>query len=101
MFAHERSLVRKYEGRPFVLLGVNEDSSLKQLRDAEKKHDLNWRSWWDTDGLIASHWKLEGLPSLYLIDAKGVIRWKSSFPLDLEDMEKQIELLLKEAEDRE
>ena len=28
MFAHERSLVQKYEGKPFVLLGVNADDTM-------------------------------------------------------------------------
>lgn len=92
--------MRKYEGRPFVLLGVNEDNNLKSLQESEKKHNLNWRSWWDMDQLIAQQWQLEGLPTLYLIDAKGIVRWKSSFPLDEDEMGQRIEALVKEAENK-
>jgi peroxiredoxin len=92
--------VRKYEGRPFVLLGVNEDNDLKSLQEAEKKHNLNWRSWWDMDQMIAQQWRLEGLPTLYLIDAKGIVRWKSSFPLDEDEMDQRIKALVEEAENK-
>lgn len=98
MFAHERSLVRKYEGRPFALLGVDEDESRETLLEAEKKHKLNWRSWWDDGNSIARKWKVEGFPTLFLIDHKGEIRWKNVSVPDTQKLDELIEQLVAEAE---
>jgi peroxiredoxin len=98
MFAHERSLVQKYEGRPFALLGVDEDDDRETLQKAQKKHDLNWRSWWDEGSSIAQQWKVESLPMLFLIDHKGMVRWHSEGVPNLKQMDELIERLVKEAE---
>ncbi|MBM3833822.1 MAG: TlpA family protein disulfide reductase [Verrucomicrobia bacterium] len=76
MYPHERSLVKKLEGKPFVLLGVNSDPKAR-FRAVMKKENITWRSWWDggnTSGPIASAWGIRGWPTLYLIDHKGIIR---------------------------
>ncbi len=98
MFDHERSLVQKYQGRPFALLGIDEDSDRVTLQKAEKKYKLTWRSWWDENGIIASQWKVVGWPTLFLIDHKGEIRWHSLGVPDSKELEKRIEQLVKEAE---
>ena len=99
MFDHERSLVQKYQGRPFVLLGVDEDSDRETLQKAQKKYNLNWRSWWDEGHSVVREWRVEGFPTLYLIDHKGMIRWHSlGVPEDSERMDELIERLVKEAE---
>ncbi len=82
MYAHERSLVKKMEGKPFILLGVNSDEKSK-AKDAVKKNELTWPSWWDggdTSGPIARAWGVRAWPTLVLIDHKGVIRqrWEGS-----------------------
>jgi len=97
MFAHERSLVQKYEGQPFALLGVNCDDSREKLQKAQKKYNLNWRSWWDGNGRISTQWKVDGLPTLFLIDHKGMIRWDSQGVPDLKRMDALIEQLVQEA----
>ncbi len=76
MFPHERSLVERLKNEPFVLLGVNTDESKDKYRDEAKKNGITWRSAMDgsTQGPICSKWGIEGFPTLYLIDAKGVIR---------------------------
>ena len=98
MFDHEKSLVEKHKGRPFVLLGVDEDDDREDLQKAEKKYDLNWRSWWDNGHSMVRQWKVEGLPTLFLIDHKGEVRWRSPVPLDRQEMDERIERLVKEAE---
>ncbi len=98
MFAHERSLVRKYQNRPFALLGVNEDVTLQSLQHTQKEEELNWRSWWDDGGAIANRWNVDGMPTLFLIDHKGVIRWHTEGAPDSKELEKRIEQLVKEAE---
>ena len=46
MYPHERSLVKRLEGKPFALLGVNSDTK-DRVRQAMKKENITWRSWWD------------------------------------------------------
>lgn len=95
MYPHERSLVKRLEGKPFALLGVNSDPKDK-LRQVMKKENITWRSWWDggsTGGPIAKAWNVSGWPTIYVLDAKGVIRHK-----DVRDkqMDKAVDALLKE-----
>ena len=102
MFPHERSLVKRLEGKPFALIGVNSD---KDRTDAKKKNgdeSITWRSFWNgeegTRGPISKEWKVTGWPTLYLIDHKGVIRRMSLGNPGDEKMDKAIDELIKEAE---
>ena len=100
MYPHERSLVKRLAGKPFVILGVNSDPK-ERLKQVIKKEQITWRSWWDggdTSGPIANKWKVNGWPTLYLVDHKGVIRnkWVGS-PGD-QVMDRAIDTLVKEAE---
>ena len=100
MYPHERSLVKRLEGKPFVILGVNSDPKDK-LKQVLKKEQMTWRSWWDggdTSGPIATKWNVSGWPTLYLVDHKGVIRnkWVGS-PGD-QVMDQTVEALVKEAQ---
>lgn len=93
-FDHDRALVERLKGRPFVLLGVNCDHErdLARRRDAERK--INWQSWWDGGQAIAapvaSAWQVKGLPYLVLIDQKGVIRRRDVRGPDLDDAVAQL-----------
>jgi glutathione peroxidase-family protein len=76
MYPHERSLVEKFQGRPFVILGVNSDADRETVKKVLVKEKLTWRSFWDggsTDGPIARQWNVSGWPTLYLIDHRGLI----------------------------
>jgi hypothetical protein len=98
MFDDERSLVRKYQGRPFALLGVDGDPDRSTLQKAEKKFQLTWRSWWDEGSAIAERWKVIGLPTVFLIDHNGVVRWQKVGVPNHWELEQRIEQLVKEAE---
>jgi hypothetical protein len=96
MYPHERSLVEKYQDRPFVILGVNSDASRELVKSVSEKEKLTWRSFWDggsTDGPIARRWNVQGWPTLYLIDHTGVIV-RQTGPQDDELIEQKV----KEAE---
>jgi hypothetical protein len=76
MYPHERSLVKKFEGRPFVIIGVNSDDDRDTVKKVVVQEKLTWRSFWDggsTDGPIAQQWNVTGWPTLYVIDHRGVI----------------------------
>jgi len=64
-----------------VLLGVNSDNDIQTARKYVKKKDINWRSFWagedGTRGPIPVKWNIGTWPSSFVIDAKGVIRYKN------------------------
>src|SRR5262245_3696329 len=97
MYPHERSLVERMKDKPFVLLGVNSDPKQKIL-DAMKRENITWPFFWDggnTSGPIAKKYKVQGWPTIFVLDGKGVIRYKN---VRGEQMDKAVEKLLKEME---
>ena len=79
MYPHERSLVKRMKDEPFALIGVNSDPKERVLA-AMKENDITWRSFWDggsTGGPIATRWAVTGWPPIYILDHKGVIRFKN------------------------
>ena len=101
MYPHERSLVKRLEGKPFSLVGVNSDRDKADLKKAMEKENITWRSFWNggsTSGPISTRWAVEGWPTLYLIDHKGVIRKKWVGSPEDKVLDKEIDKLVKEAE---
>ena len=80
MYPYERSLVKKMEGKPFALIGVNSDSDRQRLKPVLERERITWRSFWNgpggTNGSISNRWRVDGWPTLYLIDPNGIIRYK-------------------------
>ena len=79
MFDYERQLVKKHKNRPFALIGVNSDS-LERLQTAQKRANLTWRTIWDggtTNGPISTIYRVKQWPTIVVIDANGVIRFRS------------------------
>jgi redoxin len=99
MYSHERSLVQRLQGRPFVLLGVNTDADAAALKQIQEKRQITWRSFADgpPKGPIAALWKVRGFPTIQLIDAKGVVRYSHLGPSSAPELDGEIETLLKEA----
>jgi thiol-disulfide isomerase/thioredoxin len=98
---HNRQLVERYSGRPFTLIGVNADEDEADLAANLKRHKVNWRSFKNVAGggpPIAEQWNVDGFPSLFLIDHKGVIRktW-DEFP-DVEALDAAVSELVLAAE---
>jgi len=101
MYPHERSLVKEMENKPFVLLGVNSDQNKEDLKKTIEKEKMTWRSWFDgpgTQGPIATKFNVQGWPTLYVIDHKGVIRHKWAGSPGEKVLDGAIEKLVKEAE---
>ena len=80
MYPHERSLVKRLADKPFALIGVNSDKDKDQLRKRMTEERITWRSFWNgpkgTAGPISTAWNVRGWPTIYVIDPKGVIRFK-------------------------
>jgi len=88
MYSHEQEVTRKLADLPFVLIGVNSDRNLETARGAVSSEGLSWRHFWNgpkgTKGPIANQWNVEAWPSIYLIDADGVIRYKEVLGKDVD-----------------
>ena len=97
MIPHERELVEKYKDRPFALIGVNGDPDKKDLKKVLEK--ITWRSFWcgskGPEGPIPMTWNVNGWPTIYVIDEKGVIRAKNAHGTSLDA---RIEEWVKKAE---
>jgi len=78
MIPHEKALVKRLEKEPFALIGINSDGSVEKLREILKTREINWRQAVDesTEGPLATRWNVSGWPTIYVIDAKGVIRYR-------------------------
>ena len=76
MVPDEKALVERMKGRPFVLIGVNGDEDRAKAKEVSAKQGINWRSFWGggPHGPIPRKWGVSGWPTVYVVDAKGVIR---------------------------
>jgi thiol-disulfide isomerase/thioredoxin len=95
---HERALVKRLAGKPFALVGVNRDASRERLEQCEKKHRITWRSFFDgRHGPISKEHNIKHMPTIYVLDARGVIRYKD---VRAEAMDRAVDQLLAELEKR-
>jgi hypothetical protein len=97
MYPHERSLVKRLEGKPFALIGVNSDADREELKKVLVKESITWRSFWNGGspvGPIAQQWQVHSWPTLCVLDAKGIIRHKYLGVPAPEQLNKDIDALL-------
>jgi thiol-disulfide isomerase/thioredoxin len=100
-YPYQRQLAQRSEGKPLVVLGVNSDETPEQVRLVMKNHNINWRSWYDgpnMTGPIYRRWAIEGIPTTYILDHKGVVRYQYVGVTDGAVMDKAIDGLLAELE---
>jgi hypothetical protein len=69
------------KGRSFVLVGVNCDDTIEQAKLVVKNQRISWRSWFDgprgMTGKVYTRWGVQAVPSVFVLDPRGVIRWHS------------------------
>jgi thioredoxin-related protein len=89
--------VKQLAGKPFALLGVHGfDYPAAKLKAVMDKEKLNWRSL--SSRAIAVKWSARGTPTYYVIDPKGVIRYKWSGYPGANAIDAALEKMIKEAE---
>jgi thiol-disulfide isomerase/thioredoxin len=73
-----QKLVTRHAGKPFALLEVNSDSDPGEWKRVMKKEGYTWRCWADggTEGPLGRNWNVTQWPTVYVLDARGVIRHK-------------------------
>ena len=87
MYPDERELVKRRPDEPFALLSVNTDADRETLRKSIKEGEITWRCWFDggTAGPIGKAWNVTSFPTVYVLDATGVIRFKNLRGPSLDD----------------
>lgn len=96
MIPHEREMVERLKDRPFALVSISVDEEKQTLTDFLAKEKMPWTHWWNGhEGGILEDWDVRYFPTVYVLDAKGVIRYK-----DLRDkkLEAAVVKLLEEAD---
>jgi thiol-disulfide isomerase/thioredoxin len=96
MIPHERELVKKLAGKPFALVSVSADDAKEDLTRFLAKTDMPWTHWHaGPQGELLKKYQVRFFPTVYVLDAKGVIRYKN---VRDKELEAAVGELLKEAE---
>lgn len=97
MYPGLRQLVKRYQGKPAVLLGINVDDDVKELKTLSEKGEVTWPIWWDGENLegpLTAQWVVRSMPTFYILDDTGVIRNKGFLQFD--EISGTVDMLLKE-----
>jgi peroxiredoxin len=95
LYPSHRELVTRFQGEPFTLLTIDADVSLESIKKAWKSESNNWRCVYDgqANGPIQTAWNIQEYPTIYVIDHKGINRYKNVTGAALKDA---VYVLLKE-----
>jgi hypothetical protein len=92
------------QDKPFALIGVNINChDPKTLKKVMEKEQLTFRSFTDKSdgaglGVIGSAWNLFGTPTVFVLDHKGVIRYRQMGIPDRKAIDGVLKELIREAE---
>ena len=64
----------KYKDQKFQIVGISLDRSREPLEAYIEKENLTWLHYWDNTRKVSNLYKVQGIPSTFLIDGEGVIR---------------------------
>jgi peroxiredoxin len=93
LYDHHKAFIELYKNDPFQLLGVNADP-LDKGRTAVSLKNVTWPCIWDgPQGPIGTKWGIASYPRNFVLDEKGVIRYRDLYG---QDLLKAIEVLLTE-----
>ena len=85
IFAKFRTLARTFEGSPVALLGVNTDPDAAIAAGVAREESFPGRSWFDgrIKGPLVTRWGVDLWPGVFVLDARGVIRFKNVMSRDV------------------
>jgi peroxiredoxin len=89
-------LLKKHSGKPFSIVAVSGDDDADTVKQHLANHPLPWTHWFNgPEGGVLDAWNVQAFPTVYLIDAAGVIRHRN---IHGEALNKAVDALVKEAE---
>jgi peroxiredoxin len=74
LYPTERDIATRMNGNPFVLIGVDASDTPEMLRAAAHRERISWPVVHDVDGVSFQAWGVTHIPTIYVLDADGVIR---------------------------
>src|SRR2546423_1360004 len=96
MIPEERAMVQRLAGKPFALVSISIDESPQDVTNFQAKQPMPWTHWYNgPSGPIIADLNACLYPTIYVIDAKGIIRYKDIREKLLSDA---VDVLLKEGE---
>jgi peroxiredoxin len=95
MIPHEREMVEKLKSKPFKLVSLSADDKKDTLTKFLEKEEMPWTHLWNgsAKGNFLEQYQIRFYPTIYVLDAKGVIRFKH---VRGAKMDEAVETLLKE-----
>ncbi len=101
MIPHEREMVRKHKDDPFSLISVSGDEEKSTLKKFLETTKMPWVHWWDGPrGEIIKGWNIQAFPTIYVLDAEGVIRYKFVGVPSNKELDGAVDKLLAEAKEK-
>ena len=89
-----RKLVERMAGKPFAFIGVYGDDDLSRAKADVEKYGITWPSFWDKrDGPITRNWNVRSWPNVWVLDHRGVIRYRN---VRGGELDKAVDTLLRE-----
>ncbi len=92
---HLKELVKLHASDPFALVGVATDQELGEFQRKARDNGVSWRNAWagGTMGTWPTSWGVQRYPTVYVLDAQGVVRF-----VDVrgEDLDRAVKTLLDE-----
>jgi peroxiredoxin len=78
MIPAQKRMVDRLEGKPFALVGINSDGDPAVVRSILQENGITWRNAVDgsPEGPLATRWNVRAWPTIYVLDHKGVIRYR-------------------------
>lgn len=87
MIPHERGMVARLKDKPFALVSISVDEQKETLTDFLASEKMPWTHWWNgSEGKIIEALDVSHYPTIFVLDAKGVIRAKEVRGEALEEM---------------
>ena len=87
-----KSTYQKYKNRNFEIIGISLDRELNQLTTYLETEGITWPQYYDNGGQISNLYQVQAIPTTYLIDSKGVIRYANLRGNALENAVRQLVL---------
>jgi len=86
----------KYRQRGLTVVAVTVDNDVENVRSFLKKYDIKLQALWDKKKKVADAYVVEKMPSSYLIDRNGIVRFihRGYTPEELKRIEAEIDELL-------
>jgi peroxiredoxin len=97
MYPENRKLIEDYSARPLTFVGVMGDPDVATVKQSVEDKTITWPVWWDGElrGPLATKWNVTSWPTIYVLDHKGVFRYRN---LRGENLALAVARLVEEAE---